>query len=599
MTAAAMPNTGAPPVPRAGRAQRVPPRDLILAAVLTAVLFIGWTAQNWLALSHMRLPDNDDMMRIAQVRDWIAGQDFRDLLQHRLGPPGGASMHWSRLGDVGPAALLVVLTPILGTHAAEVAAVIAYQAILFFLYLLLAGRIAARLYGPEVRATALILAALAFPTVTLFLPGRIDHHAIQIVLTLVLVETLVAPPSVRRGVAGGLAVAASLAIGLETAPEIVAAMAGFGLLWAWGGREENARACALGTSLAGATALWYLVAKPAVWPEEWCDGFTPSTVRATAILSAAFILLGAAGVRAAGWRNRLVLGGVIGGIAGVLAWRLSPSCFGGPYGALTPFLQRYWMSNVTEAKGVFDAIDTVGVRVSYVALSVGGTALALAHLVRRPFEWKWAAFALFLVLSTVAAFLQIRVTYVLAGIAVLPFAGVIVSARAAGRTAVVLAAWAAGAGVLWNAAARQHDLLFAREVEAARVEARACTSVATIADIRRLPPGTVMAPIDLGSYIIGMTAHRAISAGYHRNNAGNMASYMTFLSPPARAERIVRASGADYLAICPSNMQEENIQRFRKGSLLEQLQDMPRPPAWLERLPSGSGLLLYRVRPPA
>ena len=41
----------------------------------------------------------DDAMRLVQVRDWIGGQGWFDLFQHRLDPPG-ASMHWSRVVDV-------------------------------------------------------------------------------------------------------------------------------------------------------------------------------------------------------------------------------------------------------------------------------------------------------------------------------------------------------------------------------------------------------------------------------------------------------------------------------------------------------------------
>jgi len=43
--------------------------------------------------------DNDDMMRLIQVRDFIAGQSWFDADQHRMGPDGTA-MHWSRVADI-------------------------------------------------------------------------------------------------------------------------------------------------------------------------------------------------------------------------------------------------------------------------------------------------------------------------------------------------------------------------------------------------------------------------------------------------------------------------------------------------------------------
>lgn len=45
------------------------------------------------------LPDTDDAMRLVQIRDLLAGQGWFDMSQHRLMPPNGAGMHWSRLVD--------------------------------------------------------------------------------------------------------------------------------------------------------------------------------------------------------------------------------------------------------------------------------------------------------------------------------------------------------------------------------------------------------------------------------------------------------------------------------------------------------------------
>ena len=51
-------------------------------------------------------PDGDDVMRLVQIRDLLAGQGWFDLHQYRLGPDGGTLMHWSRIPDLP----IVVLT---------------------------------------------------------------------------------------------------------------------------------------------------------------------------------------------------------------------------------------------------------------------------------------------------------------------------------------------------------------------------------------------------------------------------------------------------------------------------------------------------------
>jgi hypothetical protein len=72
----------------------------------------------------------DDAMRLVQVRDLISGQDWFDLFQHRLDPPG-TSMHWSRVVDMPLAALILLLRPLIGTHGAETVTLFLWPLVLF------------------------------------------------------------------------------------------------------------------------------------------------------------------------------------------------------------------------------------------------------------------------------------------------------------------------------------------------------------------------------------------------------------------------------------------------------------------------------------
>ena len=83
-----------------------------------------------------------------------------------------------------PGAIIAALAPLAGWHAAEIAAVIMWPAMLLTTALFLIARIARALGGAEIARTALIVAAIAYPSSTIFLPGRIDHHGFQIVLLL-------------------------------------------------------------------------------------------------------------------------------------------------------------------------------------------------------------------------------------------------------------------------------------------------------------------------------------------------------------------------------------------------------------------------------
>ena len=65
-----------------------------------AIAAIAMIHQKWAAIHWFALGDTDDNMRMAQVRALLAGQGWFDLRQYKLDPPGGASIHWTRLVDL-------------------------------------------------------------------------------------------------------------------------------------------------------------------------------------------------------------------------------------------------------------------------------------------------------------------------------------------------------------------------------------------------------------------------------------------------------------------------------------------------------------------
>src|ERR1700752_4875323 len=76
----------------------------------TALLFVIWVAivgaSLFASYGHGDTLSTDDAMRLVDVRDFLAGQSWFDLTQHRLSPPEGVAMHWSRLIDL-PLAMLI------------------------------------------------------------------------------------------------------------------------------------------------------------------------------------------------------------------------------------------------------------------------------------------------------------------------------------------------------------------------------------------------------------------------------------------------------------------------------------------------------------
>ncbi len=556
-------------------------RDVALAVPLALLLTLVWVMRDWSALSALHLPDTDDVVRLQQIRDWLGGQAFGDLAQHRLGI-AGVEMHWSRLPDLVPAGIIALLTPLLGEHGAELAAVIAWPASLFVAALTLTGAIA-RAAGTSA-PTAIVIGALAYPASALFLPGRIDHHGLQLVLLLALVLALVGRGSWRKGTAAGLASAASLVIGMEMAPVLAAGGGVLIVRWIMDGAGERARFVGYGLSLSAGLGTAALLLRTSGWGYPACDGFAMPLWRAAQIAALAPLALGLMAPWLSNMRVRLAAAGLFGAVALVVALAVSPSCLR-PYGGVDPVLARIWLANVAEAQPLFRA--PLEHAIGYVGLLVTGLG-ATGWMWLRSRRTEWLIVGLFQLVSLLVAFAQLRGAYAGAMLAAPALAGLIAAARARGTLALA-AAWIVSAGLLYPivgaAAFRPSETGIGAQ----------CDAGAILTVLAGQSRGAVAAPIDLGAYALAATPHRVLAAPYHRNGAGNRGLYRLLLAAPRTAHREAGRLGVTYLVDCPGAHGE--LGEPPAGSLLAALR-AGTPPIWLRPLGGGSeAARVYAVIP--
>ena len=582
-----------------GRAIRL---DIVLAIALAVILTTGWTLTDWPRLSGMLLPDTDDMMRLAQVRDWIAGQGTNDWTQYRMAPPNGAPMHWSRINDLGIAALILSATPFVGQAKAEMIAVLVYPGLLFACAMFVSARIARGLWGPSAGPVAAILTALAYPGTTVFIPGRIDHHALQVVLIQLLVLLLMRAPSWKGGIIAGTITALSLVVGLETAPQVVALVAVLAVLWVVRGMDERLRLAGFAAGLGAATLFFVAFLHPTYWTSALCDAFTPASSTATLGAAAALALLAAATPRLLGWRTRISTGALLGTAVLGATLLAFPSCIGGPYGEMNPFLRSAYMPFIEEANGLFTEP-----RLARMIAKAGVlTAACVASgwiLLREGTRWPVLLPIVGVIATSALVMLfQVRGTYIGAPLGAPVLAGLVIIARqrTTWRLPAVIAAWLAGAGMIYFTIPAQIEKLAARSGVAAELSAPplpvACSRGNAWQQIDRYPSGVVMAGTTVAAYLIGATHHSTVGAGYHRNDAGNMAMYSFFLSRPDRSREIAHKWKSDYVIFCPGDFAEINVTRHFRNSLAARLQQGEAPP-WLEPLPlRNTPLRLYKVR---
>lgn len=573
------------------------------AAFVATLLFIGFHVASGVSLLSDGRGDNDSLMRLVEVRDLLAGQGWFDLTQYRMGLDGGFVMHWSRLVDAPIAAIILVASMIAGSQATgELVALVLWPLLLAFLALFLLIRLARLFAGEMAVLPAIVVGSAALYFVATFAPGALDHHNIQLVLVLATVLLLAqAEADPRRAAAAGGLSAVMLAIGMESAPYV--AVAG---LWSAGIfliRGERAGPAAFGAGFAIGAAVLFLATVPASrWSQATCDAFSLPQLGLAAIGGFGLILAAAIGGRSI--RRRAPALAIVGAVAGAVLLGYFPQCLADPYANVDARLKAYWLDSVIETLPVWTiVVNRPAMLFAYYVTPLIALAWLAANMRRRGVRRIDLMVGLFLMAAVLVSFWQVRGAMFAIPLAVAPLAGWIARARtgaATGRNGAALRmvlVWLVSINTVWaGAAGYVAEALGAPRHAAGRATTGECYSEADYAHLAAMPATTVLAISNLGAAILRFTPHRAIAGPYHRNTAGNAFALDAFMGAPEGAAALLRARGVTLLAHCPGNPETRALARWAPAGLLARLA-AGNVPDWLEPVPGGADLQLYRVKP--
>ncbi len=254
---------------------------IVLALAGAALLTLPRARAVW---SAGEFYDSDDAMRAVQVRDLIAGQSWLDMTARRLDPPDGLFMHWSRIVDTPLAALDLLFGLFLAPDMAERATRLAFPFLCLALLLALAAFVARVLVDRSARMLAVWLVFLSAPMFMQFSPGRIDHHAPQIVLLMATFGLVALGLDAKRPwalAAAAAPLALSLAISLENLPFFVVLLAAPAILFFRAGEaaSRRLRSFALGL-LVFAPLTFVATVAPARYGLSACDAYSAVHLRA-------------------------------------------------------------------------------------------------------------------------------------------------------------------------------------------------------------------------------------------------------------------------------------------------------------------------------
>jgi hypothetical protein len=567
-------------------------------------------ATTWHFIVPLNFRDPDDALRLVQVRDLLAGQSWFDLTQHRIYPPEGVPMHWSRLVDAPVALLLWLLNPLLGQALAERIVLVAVPLGALLILALLLYRINRTLAFS--RAASLLALAMLFSTLSIliqFAPLRIDHHAMQMIAGAAAMLAVVSAPRSdgRRGLIAGVAMACWLQISFEGLPYAVAIG---GILAAsyvfraerWADFQDYMLALPLVSA-----ALLVGTRYPADAMIPWCDSFSPAYLSPLGLVS----LLLLVGQKLCPGRTPLLRAiplAIAGGAGAALFIALSRECLAGPFETLDPIVYQLWYLAVREGLPLTaQKLDLQAIIIAPAILGFIGTAVAIRRADEPRVREAWIVLLAMQVMAFLVA-LSVMRAMGFAHLMSLPGNTMLVvmlvaaaqrmkvaTARVLGTSACLLAT---PIGASWITAGLINQEP-ANAAGSAVPDRYRCTTAGTLRGLDTLPSTLIYTPLDIGAHLLVYTHHSVVATGHHRN-AGGMKTVLTGLTAPAaEARAIVTESGARYLAFCRGENEVARYTRLYPRSLMADLA-AGRTPVWLEpvAMRPGESIRVYRIARP-
>lgn len=537
----------------------------------------------------LRSGDNDDLMRLTELRDWLGGQGWFDLHQYRLLPPDGVLMHWSSYVDAGLAAIFVPLSWIMPPHQAELWMMALWPTLLFVVLCLVIGRGTDRLFGPVAAffalATALVWGRLGGFE---FSAGRIDHHNVQMLLCTIAAYLMFLPTKrpFARGIWTGTALSASLAVGLDMLPVnlLICGMAVVAVIFDLD--QARARLGGLCISVvAVSAALFAGQTQPDAWRVPHCDVIAlpwMSVIGAGIVASLALICL------APRISSRVVRALVFTAVMAAGLWLVMPlfrHCLAGPYAEVSPEVMAIITSKIGEAQPIWRLLLAKPETFFYAALPALIALLAAAVLLVR--DWKVLSTDLrqavvpMIVIAGTGMMLSCAQNRLINNAApAVPFLVAFVVSRLRATPSGKFSRWSAvslifGCYLIASPASvaiayRQAFAALGHPRPALDLHPDPCRTTTALAAIRALPlidPETlIFAPSNLGPLILYSTHYATTSGPYHRsmdafwNGVGAYRSWDDMITA-------LRRSGANYLAVCRDARPAEVTRQLLAGVL--------------------------------
>ncbi len=570
---------------------------------------------------HGRLTDTDSYMRLVRVTELAESGGWYDTTIDRSNAPYGDELHWTRPFDVMVIAVAAPLVPLVGLKDALFWSGAAICPLIHLAALFALGWAVAPLFS---RFSPLLVAAFMVQPALIgaFQPGKLDHHALQILLFILIIGfglRAMRDNDVRAAAAAGVVAGLGIWVSVEILIPLGALVAVMGVRWI----ADRQSGAATGLGLSAATTAMLIVAlaierPPSDWASTELDRVSAAHLLAVAVLTAGWLGIYLAD-RRTNWattvarRTAIAATAALVSVAFVVA--VAPHALRGPEADIDPAIRPIWLSKVQEMQplvpGSLAEIGPLLLLAGQAIVAVPVAIIILRRMRSHPQFAAWALFALLLVGYLALALQHARASTFLA----VPASVVMVQGLLMLREGLERLSFKRLRGVTWGGATVASVagfLVLGGVVTAASLEEDGPTSercyIDDIAPVLGDPAGlgarpvTIGAGIDFGPQILHMTPHSVLAGPYHRNADGILDLHTLFTSPGAEPLQIVRERNVELLLVCPSPSERALYADPEPvpGSLYQQLVDGD-PPPWVEPVelpePLQTRFLLYRVMP--
>ncbi|PWI34646.1 hypothetical protein DI392_05965 [Vibrio albus] len=549
----------------------------------------------------LKLGDNDNFMRYVQFTEWLKQGNWYLEPLPRFNPQDGVIIHWSRLPDILLALVTVISSWAMTDQIAETVAMSVVPCLYFLLLLLATGAFTYRTLGRKYTIISVVFIA-ASSVIAKFMPGSIDHHNIQLVLAawfLTLTpfrhyECKKHTAAVLQGVLLGL----SFWVGLENIIFFAAVMVLITLL----GYIQSVRFLYYARLVCISAVITCVILLPVNRPlSEFFTGRVDA-------LSLPYVFALSCGylfcqlslfARKTLPTNRYLTYLVLGVLSLMPVAILTPEILLGVYYHYPPLLDKYWLSQVIEARSSISYILSDGFFASRNLILPLLPAFFSVIYIRTDKVSRYL-YALFILLALPFIFWQIRTVYI-AFVVGMPLQALFAVRLAEQMKVTLLKAatiiFCIPACLMLLASLLHSATTAGSGDELAKASGLDKADIISVLLRHQVTASRILAPFDYGAAILAETDNQVISAPYHRNIQGNQLTVELFTTTNLDLVRQkLKTRHIDYVMFGPHSTSKIFSVYSDKSSFINQLY-AGQYPSWLRLVEKNEqGFLLFKVK---